>query len=90
LPSCRFASDTFLAMLSLIGCPAPAGVTPEARSVPDPVLFAFAAKLPARFRVADLRNEKVGSGFAWGRGGPNADVLRGKVDLIFAVNDSPE
>lgn len=58
---------------------------PDARTSRDPLVSNFAAQLPEAFYVADLRSREVGSGFSWGTAGPNANVRRAGVDLLFAV-----
>lgn len=51
----------------------------------DPVLAEFARQLPESFRVADLRGLEIGSGFAWGRNGPNSVIKRNGSELLFGV-----
>jgi cell wall assembly regulator SMI1 len=50
----------------------------------DDHLRAFSAQLDAFFLVIDLRNAVVGSGFSWGRYGPNTVVRRYGTFSIFA------
>ena len=57
----------------------------DARLVQDSAVSQFAEQLPENFRVADLRSMKVGSGFSWGKAGPNADIRRNGTDLVFGV-----
>jgi hypothetical protein len=57
----------------------------EARRAQNPTLATFARQLPDTFRVADLRAKEIGSGFSWGRAGPDAEVRRNGADLIFGV-----
>jgi cell wall assembly regulator SMI1 len=51
----------------------------------DPVLAEFSKHLPETFRVADLRALEIGSGFAWGRNGPNTAIKRYGSELLFGV-----
>jgi cell wall assembly regulator SMI1 len=51
----------------------------------DPALAEFSKQLPETFRLADLRALEIGSGFAWGRNGPNAAIKRYGSELIFGV-----
>lgn len=51
----------------------------------DPALAEFSKHLPESFRVADLRALAVGSGFAWGRAGANAEIRRYGSELLFGV-----
>jgi hypothetical protein len=51
----------------------------------DSALAAFSKQLPPTFRVADLRALEIGSGFAWGRGGPNSAIKRYSSELLFGV-----
>jgi hypothetical protein len=51
----------------------------------DATLREFANSLPERFQIADLRKAEIGSGFSWGKAGPNADVRRCGTELLFAV-----
>lgn len=60
----------------------PAG---ELRGSEDPTLRDFAASLKDDDRVFDLREQVVGSGFAWGRHGPSAPLRRYRDALLFAV-----
>jgi hypothetical protein len=57
----------------------------ELRDSTDDTLRDFASTLNDEDLVFDLRGEVVGSGFAWGRHGPNAPVKRCGDALIFAV-----
>jgi hypothetical protein len=57
----------------------------EARRAQDQAVAKFAAQLRDNFRVADLRAKEIGSGFSWGRAGPNAEVRRNGAELIFGV-----
>jgi len=61
----------------------------EVRNSPDPTLRVFAGGLQAGAYVADLRSRVLGSGFAWGRFGPDTVVKRHGPDLLFAV-ERPE
>jgi cell wall assembly regulator SMI1 len=60
----------------------PAG---DLRDAADASLREFAATLKEDDLVFDLRGEVVGSGFAWGRHGPDAPVKRHGDSLVFAV-----
>ncbi len=51
----------------------------------DPTLRAFASSLNPDDLVFDLRAQATGSGFAWGRHGPNSEVRRHGDELIFAL-----
>lgn len=57
----------------------------DARLMPDAVVSKFAEPLPENFCVADLRSMKVGSGFSWGKAGPNAAIRRNGAELVFGV-----
>jgi hypothetical protein len=56
-----------------------------ARRATDPQLSRFAAELPDKYRVADLRTAGAGAGFSWGRNGPDSNVRRFDSELLFAV-----
>jgi len=56
-----------------------------ARASSDPVMAEFSRQLPGMFRVADLRPLEVGSGFAWGRAGADAEIRRSGSELLFGV-----
>lgn len=56
-----------------------------ARGAQDVVVSQFAGQLPDNYRVADLRSRKVGSGFSWGKAGPQGDLRRHGAELIFGV-----
>ncbi len=56
-----------------------------ARCSNEPLLSAFARKLPERFQVADLRRLEVGSGFGLELFGPDTIVRRCGDELLFAV-----
>lgn len=51
----------------------------------DETLSRFATELAAGDRVYDLRDQVVGSGFAWGAHGPDTETKRCGDELIFAV-----
>ncbi len=51
----------------------------------DPNLAEFSRQLSDAFRIADLRSLEVGSGFAWGRNGPNSKIRRYGSELLFGV-----
>jgi cell wall assembly regulator SMI1 len=55
------------------------------RASSDSALAEFSKQLPQTFRVADLRALQIGSGFAWGRGGPNSAIKRYGSELLFGV-----
>jgi cell wall assembly regulator SMI1 len=55
------------------------------RDSTDATLRGFAAELKADDIVFDLREQHVGSGFAWGRHGSNGGCKRCRDDLVFAV-----
>jgi hypothetical protein len=57
----------------------------DARLVQDGAVSRFAGQLPDNFRVADLRSLKVGSGFSWGKAGPDAEIRRNGAELVFGV-----
>lgn len=57
----------------------------DARMVDDPVISRFAMQLSEAFDVIDLRSKEFGKGFAWGKGGPKASILRNGGELLFAV-----
>jgi hypothetical protein len=50
----------------------------------DPEISSFAQQLEPSFQIVDLRNAKVGSGFSWGRYGPNTAIRRHSTAPIFA------
>lgn len=45
----------------------------------------FIKKLPKSFMVADLTNTKTGTGFAWGKYGPNAKIFRFEDKPIWII-----
>ena len=51
----------------------------------DPALTEFSKQLPETFRLADLRVLEIGSGFAWGRNGPNSAIKRYGSELVFGL-----
>lgn len=57
----------------------------HARQSLDPDLRGFADRTPTYYRLADLRQVVVGSGFCWGRKGPESKVTRFKSELLFSV-----
>jgi hypothetical protein len=61
----------------------------DARILQDSHVSTFAKQLPDDFLIADLRSTEVGSGFSWGKAGPNAVVRRGGTDLLFGVQKTP-
>jgi hypothetical protein len=56
-----------------------------ARSSVDPIIREFADQLNDKWSVIDLRASPIGSGFSWGRGGPDSEVIRRGAELIFGV-----
>jgi len=61
----------------------------DGRRAQDRVLSRFASQLPEGFCIADLRSLKVGSGFSWGKAGPNAEIRRIGTELLFGVEAKP-
>jgi cell wall assembly regulator SMI1 len=61
----------------------------DARMAQDTIGSKFAERLPDNFRVTDLRSMKVGSGFSWGKAGPNADIRRNGAELVFGIEQKP-
>lgn len=57
----------------------------EAQGSEDGELRAFAAQLDERAMIADLREPRMGSGFSWGRYGPDTLVQRDGTRLLFAI-----
>jgi hypothetical protein len=57
----------------------------DARQNQDSAVSEFAEQLPENFRVADLRSMQIGSGFSWGKAGPNAGIRRNGTELIFGI-----
>ena len=51
----------------------------------DAVLQPFAATLPETARIADLRQARVGQGFAWGRHGPRTELRRAGAEPVWAI-----
>jgi len=51
----------------------------------DPVLENFCRDLPETFHVADLRALEIGSGFSWGRSGPDTRIERCGSEFLFGV-----
>jgi SMI1/KNR4 family protein SUKH-1 len=58
---------------------------PEARGSDDRELRTFAEQLDERALIADLRDTRIGSGFSWGRYGPDTLVQRDGPPLLFAI-----
>jgi hypothetical protein len=54
----------------------------ELRASADQTLRGFAESLPDAFRIADLRAQEVGSGFAWNL---ESTILRAGTELIFGI-----
>jgi hypothetical protein len=64
----------------------PGGLTHAAAlASPDAAIGAFAATLDDGWTVVDLRGEKPGFGFSWGRFGPRTRVRRHGDDRLFAI-----
>lgn len=57
----------------------------SARGSSDPTISRFANELPDSFRLADLRECRRGTGFAWGRGGSGSRIIRHGSDLLFGT-----
>lgn len=58
----------------------------KARQSNDMTLKNFALSLPENFVIADLRNKRIQSGFAWGKFGPNIDkAKRHETELIWGI-----
>lgn len=57
----------------------------EATATGDIELATFAASLPSSARIADLRNPRLGKGFAWGRHGPRTTLRRAGAERIWAI-----
>jgi hypothetical protein len=56
----------------------------SAQSSGNQVLRLFAERLDPSCVIVDLRHAHVGSGFSWGRFGPNTHVIRAGPEPIFA------
>lgn len=67
------------------------GVVPQPTALisPDPVIREFAASLPPDALIADLRQARLGDGFAWGRHGPRTTICRHGTERIWAVLPPP-
>jgi cell wall assembly regulator SMI1 len=57
----------------------------DARLSQDETIRKCANQLSDSFCVADLRSRKIGSGFSWGKAGPDAAVRRNGSELLFGV-----
>lgn len=57
----------------------------EAKNAQDSILNQFVKSLPDNFVIADLRNAPNTSGFAWGRQGPRAEIIKCDNELIWAI-----
>jgi hypothetical protein len=55
----------------------------------DPVLREFATSLAPGALIADLRQQAVGSGFAWGKFGPRTAIQRFGADRVWAMTKPP-
>jgi cell wall assembly regulator SMI1 len=51
----------------------------------DPEILDFVKSLPPNFHIADLRSKETGSGFSWGRAGPDSEIRRNGNAFIFGV-----
>jgi hypothetical protein len=58
---------------------------PDALGSTDPVLREFASGLPGGATIADLRDARLGDGFAWGRHGPHTTIRRVGTARVWAV-----
>jgi hypothetical protein len=61
----------------------------DAMQSSDETLRAFAAALDAGAQMADLRNPRVGSGFAWGKYGPRTTIQRYDAHRLWAITRPP-
>jgi len=61
----------------------------EVKSSEDAVLARFANQMSDKFWIADLRSKQIGSGFSWGKAGPDTIIKRDGFDLVFAVSQKP-
>lgn len=59
----------------------------DARVSEDPVLRNFAESVPEGFHIADLRKGEIGSGFSWGKAGPDTEIRRCGSELLFAFEE---
>ncbi len=57
---------------------------------PDATVRQFIEQLNADDLVFDLREQVIGSGFAWGRNGPEANMKRCGDELVFALVTPPK
>lgn len=57
----------------------------EAQGSGDGELQSFAQQLDGRALIADLRDPRMGSGFSWGRYGPDTALQRDGSRLLFAL-----
>jgi len=55
----------------------------------DPALAAFAGQLDPAFQIIDLRKGEIGSGFSWGRYGPQTIIKRFGALPLFAYCPPP-
>jgi hypothetical protein len=58
---------------------------PSAAAAPDPVLRDFARSQPETALIADLRQPRLGQGFAWGRFGPRTSIVRCGTERLWAL-----
>lgn len=63
---------------------------PTALASPDSALREFAATVDASALIADLRNPKVGDGFAWGLHGPRTEIRRYGTARLWALTRPPK
>jgi hypothetical protein len=62
---------------------------PTAAASPDPMLREFAECLTPDAVIADLRDPRPGSGFAWGMYGPRTDIQRFGTHRLWALTRPP-
>ena len=62
---------------------------PSAAASPDPLLREFAEYLTPDAVIADLRDPRPGSGFAWGMYGPRTDIRRFGTHRLWALTRPP-
>jgi hypothetical protein len=56
-----------------------------ARVSRDETVRSFSNQIPETCWIADLRSREIGSGFSWGKAGPESNTWRNGSDLIFGV-----
>ena len=62
---------------------------PTAAASPDPTLRDFAESLTPDASIADLRDPRPGSGFAWGMHGPRTEIQRFGTHRLWALTRPP-